>query len=116
MLGAGLGPDPTLGVPAAGAEGAGDVLGGVTAVAIGFARGLARFVDTLMVGSVWAFRCVTTGDGWSETGGTLAPPRVSGGVGVGDCACALCGNIVISAHANANRRHPLDTSAPPIFV
>jgi hypothetical protein len=59
MLGAGLGPDPTLGASKVGAEGAGDVFG-VTAVAIGFARGLVRFVDTLMVGRLWAFRGVMT--------------------------------------------------------
>ena len=114
MLGAAAGPAPTLGALDDGTEGAGDVFSGATAVAIGFARGLVRFVDTLMVGSVWAFRCVTTAGGWSETGGTFAPPGVSGGVG--DCACALCGNIAISAHANANPRHPLDTSAPLTFV
>jgi hypothetical protein len=59
MPGAGLGPDPTLGVPVGGTEGAGDVFG-VSAVTIGFARGLVRFVDTLMVGRLWAFRGVTT--------------------------------------------------------
>jgi hypothetical protein len=48
-----------LGVPVGGAEGAGDVFG-VRAVAIGFARGLVRFVDTLMVGRLRAFRGVTT--------------------------------------------------------
>jgi hypothetical protein len=58
MLGGGLGPDPTLGASSAATEGASDVFG-VRAVAIGFARGLVRFVDTLMVGRVWAFRGAT---------------------------------------------------------
>jgi hypothetical protein len=39
------------------AEGTGDVAGGIPTVAIGFARGLARFVDTLMVGRVCPFGC-----------------------------------------------------------
>jgi hypothetical protein len=58
MLGTGLGPDPTLSVSVGGTEGAGDVFAGVTAVAIGFARGLVRFAGaiTVMSGST-----VTTG-------------------------------------------------------
>jgi hypothetical protein len=46
-----------LGAPDGGVEGTGDVAGGVPTVAIGLARGVARFVDTLMVGSVCPFGC-----------------------------------------------------------
>jgi hypothetical protein len=104
MLGAGLRPDPTLGVPVGGAEGAGDVFG-VRAVAIGFARGLVRFVDTLMVGSV----CPV---GRSPAAG--GPPGAFGGSG--DWASPCCGKPNIDANAHAVQRDALDTPRPPAFV
>src|SRR5258708_27787966 len=53
MVGAVAGPAPTLGAPDDVAKSAADVVRGAPAPTTGFARGLARFVDMLMVGSVF---------------------------------------------------------------
>jgi len=110
MLGAVAGPAPTLGAPDDGTEGAADVVCGAPVLTTGFARVLARFVDTVMAGRVWAFGAPATIAGRSGMGTTFASERAS--AGAGDWAGALSGNIGINATASANRRHSLDTSPP----
>ncbi len=83
---------------------------GAPVLTTGFARVLARFVDTVMAGRVWAFGAPATIAGRSGMGTTFASERAS--AGAGDWAGALSGNIGINATASANRRHSLDTSPP----
>jgi hypothetical protein len=60
-----------FGAPDGGVEGTGDVADGVAVAAIGLVRGLACFVDTLMVGSICPFGCSVDGAGSAGTAGPL---------------------------------------------
>jgi len=105
MLGGVAGPAPAFGAPDDGTEGAADVVFGAPALTTGFARGLARFVNMLMVGSIFPV-------GRSpEAGG---PPGAPGRVG--DWASPYCGKPNIDANAHAVQRDALDTPRPPAFV
>jgi len=105
MLGAAAGPAPTLGAPDDGMEGVAEAVCGALALTTGLARGLARFVDMFMVGSVFPV-------GRSPAAG--GPPGAS--VGVGDWPSPCCGKPHIDANAHAVQRDALDTPRPPAFV
>src|SRR5215470_536046 len=79
MLGTVGGPALILGAPDGGVEGTGGVAGGVPAVAVGFGRGLARFVDTLMVGSVRPLGCPAGGAAGTATAGALTGASAGAG-------------------------------------
>jgi hypothetical protein len=90
-----------LGAPDDGAESTADVDCGAPAVTTGFARGLARFVEMVMVGSVFAVgRSPAAAGAAGEFGG------------VGDCARPCCGKTNIDANIHAVQRHALDTPRP----
>jgi hypothetical protein len=94
-----------LGAPDDGAESTADVVCGAPAVTTGFARGLARFVDILIVGSVFAVgRSPAVGGAPGEFGG------------VGDWASPCCGKPNIDANTHAVQRDALDTPRPPAFL
>jgi len=101
MLGAVAGPAPTLGAPDDGAEGVAEAVCGAPALTTGFARGLARFVDTFMVGSGFPA-------GRSPAAG--GPPGAFGGSG--DWASPCCGKPNIDANAHAVQRDALNTPRP----